>query len=382
MKYRTSQTSKGTGDRILTEYRRTARTCKRVVLMPAVGLACRCRRVALPALLLLAALGAAHAADPPDDDDPWTPCETATIERADLKAAFRDNSHSPRVLSGIDALFNRHAAEFDAFDPDSPGASAGLNFEHIISGHASPDNLFAPRHHRYTLQRSPREAAVRLVRDASDDPWRMQSTLTYTLGERNSVDLDFRCKAHDPRLFGSREYAVLFFANYMNDVEQVALHFLGQDGPHDREHWIAADAPAGHADYNGGGTYRAAGAPALEYDAEHNFKLNLWSYDKPRFVRPFYFGRAAHGMTLIMMFDKSYSPRDEIRFSLFKFKVPKFPRPAFDWQYVIHHVRPDEQYGFRARLVWKPFVSAEDCQQEYDRWSRQLPAVKPTKESL
>ena len=43
----------------------------------------------------------------------------------------------------------------------------------------------------------------------------MQSTLTYTLGERNSVDLDFRCKAHDPRLFGSREYAVLFFANYM-----------------------------------------------------------------------------------------------------------------------------------------------------------------------
>jgi hypothetical protein len=349
--------------------------------MPTVGLASRCGLAVLAALLLSATVASAHAADRPQEDGQWTLCETATIERGDLKAAFRDNSQSPRVLSGVDSLFSRHAADFDAFDPDSPGASAGLNFEHIISGHASPDNLFAPRHHRYTLQRSSAAAAVRLVRDAKDDPWRMESTLTYTLGERNSIDLDFRCQAHDPRLFGSRKYAVLFFANYMNDVEQVALHFLGQDGPQDREHWIAVDAPAGHADYNGGGTYRAAAAPPLEYDADHNFKLNLWSYDKPRFVQPFYFGRAAHGMTLIMMFDKSYSPRDEIRFSLFKFKVPKFPRPAFDWQYVIHHVRRGEQYGFRARLVWKPFVSADDCQQEYDRWRRQLPAAKSTEKS-
>jgi hypothetical protein len=344
--------------------------------MPALGLACRFCGGTLAGLLLLAAIRPADAGDRPREDEPWTLCETATVERGDLKVVFRDNSQSPRVLSGVDALFNRHAADFDAFDPDSPGASAGLNFEHIISGHSSPDNLFVPRHYRYSLYRSPRAPAVRLVRDEKDDPWRFESTLTYTLGEQNSIDLDFRCKAHDPQVFGSRGYAVLFFANYMNDVEQVALHFLGQDGPQDREHWIAADAPAGHADYNGGGTYRAAGAPPLEYDADHNFKLNLWSYDKPRFMQPFYYGRAAHGMTLIMMFDKSYNPRDEIRFSLFKFKVPKFPRPAFDWEYVIHQVRADQEYGFRARMVWKQFVSADDCRQEYERWTRQLPVVK------
>jgi hypothetical protein len=81
-------------------------------------------------------------------------------------------------------------------------------------------------------------------------------------------------------------------------------------------------------------------------------------------------------MTLIMMFDKTYDPRDEIRFSLFKFKVPKFLRPAFDWQYVIHQVRAGQEYGFRARMVWKEFVSADDCRQEYERWTRQLAAVK------
>lgn len=340
--------------------------------MPALGLARWYQRGILGGLLLLAAVRLARAGDAA-----WELCETTTVEHGELKVVFRDNSGSPRVLSGVDALFNRrHAADFDAFDPDSPGASAGLNFEHIIAGHSSPNNLFMPRHHKYALYRAPREPAVRLVRSEQDDPWRLESTLTYTLREPHSIDLDFRCQAHDPRLFGTRGYAVLFFANYMNDVEQVALNFLGRPSPREPQQWIAADAPSGHADYNGGGTYRAAGAPPLEYDADHNFKLNLWSYDNPRFTQPFYYGRAAHGMTLVMMFDKTYSPRDEIRFSLFKFKVPKFPRPAFDWQYVIHPVEAGQQYGFRARMVWKQFVSADDCRQEYERWAAHLAVPK------
>ena len=306
------------------------------------------------------------------DDDSWQPCETAAIEHGELAALFRDNSNSPRVLSGVGALFNvRHAPGFDAFDPDSPGASAGLNFEHIIAGHASKNNRFAPRHQKYALARAADRPVVRLVRDERDDPWRVSSTLVYTLVEPYYIDLEFRCRARDASLFGERRYAVFFFANYMNDVDQIALNFLGHERAGDREHWIAADAPAGHADYNGGGTYRHIDAPPLEYDADHDFKLNLWSYDWPRFTKPFYFGRAAHGMTLIMMFDKTYDD-DEIRMSLFKFKVRKFPRPAFDWQYVIHRVDSEREYGFRARLAWKPFVDADDCRQEYERWAAEL----------
>jgi hypothetical protein len=307
------------------------------------------------------------------DEPAWQACETATVEIGELSVLFRDNSQSPRVLSGADSLVNRVQAEgFDAFDPDSPGASAGLNFEHVISGHASPHNKFTPRHGRYTLERSTASPSVRLVRRAGDDPWQMDSKLTYTLREPRYVDLDFRCRAHDPKLFGNRGYAVLFFANYMNDVEQVALHFLGREGADGDEGWIAADVPPGHPHYNGGGTYRHVDAPPLEYDADHDFTLNLWSYDQPRFTRPFYYGRAARGMTLIMMFDKTYNQRDEIRFSLFKFKVPKFPRPAMDWQYVIHRVEAGQEYGFRARLVWKRFQSPEDCREEYERWARTL----------
>jgi hypothetical protein len=98
--------------------------------------------------------------------------------------------------------------------------------------------------------------------------------------------------------------------------------------------------------------------------------LNVWSYDYPRFSKPFYYGRAENGMVYILMFDRAYTRRDEVRFSIFKFKLEKFPRPAWDFQYVIHEVEQGAEYGFKARAVWKKFVSPEDCLGEYDTWRR------------
>jgi hypothetical protein len=72
---------------------------------------------------------------------------------------------------------------------------------------------------------------------------------------------------------------------------------------------------------------------------------------------------------------------DEIRFSLFKFKLPKKSRPAWDFQYVIHRVFENRSYGFRGRLIWKKFVSSEDCENEYCRWRSQLDA-RPSGEQL
>jgi hypothetical protein len=322
-------------------------------------------------LLLAASAPVARGQAPDLGADPAGP--TVTLRRGDVKVVFRDNSESPAVLSGADSLFDEaHAPGFDAFDPDSKGASAGLNFEHIISGHRDPSNKFTPRSGPFPLYRLNDGRSVRLVRRAGDDPWGVSSTLTYTPRDPNAIDVDFRCVPHRPERFGRRGYAVFFFANYMNDVADVALHFRGLAAPGGRETWISADAPKGHRDWNGGGTYRHVDAPALAYDDDHNFTLNLWSYDGPRYTKPFYYGRAARGMCLLMMFDRAYTERDEVRFSLFKFKLPKFPRPAWDWQYVIHRVQQDQTYGFRARLVWKPFVSPEDCLAEYERWAAGL----------
>ncbi len=299
--------------------------------------------------------------------------QTATIQRGDLSVLFRDNSESRRILSGVQSLFNvKHAKDFDAYDPDTSGASAGLNFEHIISGHADPANKFTPRHGPYSLHHRPGEPSVMLVRKPQDSPWAVASTMKYTVTVPHAIDMEFRCTPHDANRFGKRGYAVFFWANYMNDVADVALHFRGVDKPGGEEKWIAADAPKTHDDYIGGGTYRHANAAPLEYDADHNFKLNVWSYDSPRFTKPFYYGRAANGMVFILMFDRGHTLEDEVRFSLFKFKLNNWPRPAWDFQYVIHKVEQSRQYGYRARVIWKRFVNPDDCLREYETWARTL----------
>ena len=112
------------------------------------------------ALLVVSILSAPGlAADAPRG----APRESVEIRAGDLAIVVRDNSRSPRVLSGIDSLFNlRDAPQFDAYDPDGKGASAGLNFEHIISGHRDRKNAFTPRYLSYDARR-PRSCAVRSV---------------------------------------------------------------------------------------------------------------------------------------------------------------------------------------------------------------------------
>ena len=293
------------------------------------------------------------------------------IKHGDLRAILRDNLHSPDLLSGIASLYNTKAAPgFDAFDPTGGGASGGMNFEHVISGHADPHNAFSPRHGRYSMYALPDGRSVEWRREAKDDPWAMESTTTLALTGPHYIDLEFRCIPHDASRFGSRGYAIMFWCNYMNDVAQIPLHFLGVEKRGAPETWIDGDAPEGPRDWNSGGTYRNVLAADLQYDDDHNFKLNGWSYDYPRYTKPFYYGLAANGMVYMLMFDRAWTPEDEIRFSIFKFKLKKAPRPAWDYEYVIHKVETGKEHGYRARVVWKRFVSPADCLKEYEDWLR------------
>ena len=201
--------------------------------------------------------------------------------------------------------------------------------------------------------------------------------MKYTVTAPHYIDFEFSCRPHDARRFGDRRYALLFWADYMNDVEDVALHFRGVNEPGGDEQWIAADAPPDIPTTWVAARTATSQHPALEYDADHNFKLNrlelrVSPVHAALLLRP----RGEQGMTLMLMFDRTYSEEDEMRFSLFKFKVnDQVRRPAWDFQYVIHRVETGKQYGFRGRLVWKKFVSEEDCLQEYETWAAALPTT-------
>ncbi len=68
---------------------------------------------------------------------------------------------------------------FDAFDPDDPGDSAGLNFEHIVSGHSNPENMFSPRHGIYTLSQEEKDGSILLRREKEDSRGHLQYDETH-----------------------------------------------------------------------------------------------------------------------------------------------------------------------------------------------------------
>ena len=42
--------------------------------------------------------------------------------------------------------------------------------------------------------------------------------------------------------------------------------------------------------------------------------------------------------------------------------------PAWDFQYIIPDPRAEKEYSYRARLIYKPFISEKDIEEEYERW--------------
>ena len=75
----------------------------------------------------------------------------------------------------------------------------------------------------------------------------------------------------------------------------------------------------------------------------------------------------------IMMFDQ----KESIRFATWNFFTDSHgnadPRlPAWDWQYVIRNPQLGLTYGYRARMIYKPFISVVDVIHEYERWRDSL----------
>ena len=288
--------------------------------------------------------------------------EMLEMSSGDLRVAAWDNTYSPGRLSGLRSLLNlRDAPDYDAF-------RVALNFEHVISGHNRPANDFSPRHGPYRLKQIT-ETSVEWVRRAEDSPWKLDSTMRARLSAPNAIDFRFSCTPRDAGLFGEHGYAVLFWANYMNPLTEIDMHFRGVTGPDEEEKWVSVQAPRTDFLHRHGGVYRSRDAKRLSFDDDHKSPWNVASYQFPRFTRPFYYARADHDMVLIMMFDRMATAVDEIRFAMYRFQVKEETRrPAWDFQYVIRKVEAGRRYGFSGRLVYKKFAGAADCESEYERW--------------
>lgn len=283
------------------------------------------------------------------------------LSTGELQAGFRGNSDCQTLtdnLSGVSLLVNNSSPTAAPFE------SVGLNFEHILSGHADPRNNFEPRQGKFVAHQRGSNA-VTLIRNAEDSQWGMRTELTYTVTPPYYVDFEFVATPSRVDEFQPHDFVAFFFASYMSGVDSPnGFFFRGYPGPGLPEQWVNTREAV---DFSGT-TYMAKDATSLPHEDDAVLNLNLTTQDWPRIARPFYCGEVTGGMSYQIMFDQLYGSGEEIRFSNFKWNPQ---RPAWDFQFVVKQPQVARPYRLRGRMVWRPFVSLQHCADEYDAWLQQ-----------
>ncbi len=299
----------------------------------------------------------------------------ASMSSGNLFGRLVDNiANAKGQGSGFHPLYHR-------LYPDSPifrSEFVGLNFEHVFNGAAADKDrcMFTPRKDRCELMtHSMQRASLHWPADHSS--WDMNCATTYTLAAPNSIDITFEATPSAARF--PLGYAAFMWASYVNRTRERRIHFIGRDAESEGAGWITFGD-----DLDNGfetGTVSFFGVPDLPYE-EGAQTLNTIEHPSKKFLKPFYYGLldgdndpATQDDTLvyIMMFDQTES----IRFALWNFikdasGQPDPHSPAWDWQYVVRDPQPGRTYGYRARVVIKPFVSREDVECEYEVWHASL----------
>jgi hypothetical protein len=280
-----------------------------------------------------------------------------TVQNGDLKSVFVDNTEiRPAHRGGYNGIAQLlHAREDSAlFVP----AFAGFNLEHIFGGD-SLRQLFEPRLHPMTLYRKTDDEV--LLYQQPTPLSAVESLTSFKVVKPHYIDVTFECILHEPEFF-THGYAGLFWASYIHDPDDKKVYFKGrrETDPPDSSAWIAAWS----AEHGVESTHKHVDDDRDFFFAE-NFNATLANhFSRFRYTEPFFFGRFKD-MVLAFMFDSN----EVIRFS----QSPTGGgdgNPAWDFQYIIPSPQSGKKYSFKARMVYKPFISEKDVEQEYLNWKR------------
>lgn len=277
-----------------------------------------------------------------------------TIENSNLKAVFVDNTAvKPDHMAGYNGIAQLYHAEEDSslFVP----TYAGFNLEHIFGGD-SLHQLFEPRLHPMTLFRKS-DDEVLLYQDTTPLS-AVESLVEFKVVAPHYIDIKFQCILHDDQFF-RHGYAGFFFASYMQNPEDKKIYFKGVSENKNHSSWVAA-----WSDRHGFNSTHRSINDDHDFFFAPNFNASLASnFSQFRYTDPYYYGRFGK-MALAFFFDSN----EIIRFSQSPTGGGEF-NPAWDFQYIIPSPQVGKKYSFRARMVYKPFVSDDDISNEYEKWN-------------
>jgi hypothetical protein len=286
------------------------------------------------------------------------------LKTRQLIAQIGDNASEGEHQAGYNGVWSLRAPADDEniFVP----FYAGLNFEHIFDGFATDYHaLYEPRHAAMEL-RQITEHIVELHQPPTPF-WGLESWSRFTLVAPHFLDFSFRCI---PRRSTFRHgYIGLFWASYMNAPENKSLYFRGL-APHmpapqylqfctqhhnDRATVVHADEPQ----------------PRLAFAEDHPTML-FTEYSPLRYCEPFFYGRWKD-FVFAVFFDRT----DGLRFSHSpsgggETADGSDTNPAWDWQFIIPDYEVGREYGYRARVVFKPFGGRGEIKALWEKWQWEI----------
>ncbi len=259
--------------------------------------------------------------------------------------AFPPN-HRKRY-NGIAAMVHE-----DQLEPLFVPEYAGFNLEHIFAGDSLIE-LFEPRRHPMSLHCN---GAETLLYQPPTPLSGLESLTTFSL-DSHYLDISFSCRILDTSFF-RHGYAGLFWASYINHPRDKRIHFIGSDQSSKSFDWLSTDSPS-----HGAESTHLSHDDTLDLYFDKTFNATLANhFSKYVYQDPFYFGRYKN-MVLIYMFDSEFP----IRFTQSPTGGGQH-NPAWDFQWIITQPQIGKMYQFRARLVYKRFISKSDVQAEYLDW--------------
>lgn len=278
-----------------------------------------------------------------------------TFQAGDLTAVIGDND----AYDGRRAGYNGVHRLIHKTQPTSLFGITGLNHEHIFDGEqdlrGDTKVFFEPRNAPMTFTRvSGTEAELH---QPATPTFFLESWTRFKLVAPHYIDFTFRCKPHQHAF--RNDTIGLFWASYINAPENKSIYFRDDKG------WVQFCTQR-HDDES---TVRHVD-DKVELKFAPDTRDTLYrNFSQIRYTDPFYYGLFGNHV-YILMFDRF----EGIRFSHSPSSggPPSAPNPAWDWQFIIPKYDVLQEYGYRARVVYREKCSRDEILQEFKAWRESL----------
>lgn len=277
------------------------------------------------------------------------------LKKGNLKAVFANNDaygeHHKKGYNGIAELYHI-AQDSNLFVP----LFSGINLEHIFGGD-SLTSLFEPRKEPMTIHKQSDDKI--LLHQPPTTLSQVESWTTFEIKEPDYIDVEFSFTIHDSDFF-KNGYAGFFWASYINQPEDIGIHFKGHKNKSRKKKWISSYSKS-HGDRSTHPGKNDFEKPYFAPDFNIILAKNMSEYT---FSKPFYYGRF-HNMVMAYFFTE---PEEGY------FRFSQSPNgagegnPAWDFYYILPHFKTGQKYTIRWTLLYKEWKSKEDIEKHFHRW--------------